>query len=37
MKDEYVWNEDPRIMVPLVLAVLSPGIVKIVLTIIGSF
>jgi hypothetical protein len=37
MKDEYVWNEDPRIMVPLVLAILFPGIVKIVLSIIGLF
>ena len=37
MKDEYVWTEDPRIMVPLVLAVLSPGIVKVVLAIIGLF
>jgi hypothetical protein len=37
MKEEYVWNEDRRIMIPLVLAVLSPGIVKILLAIIGLF
>jgi hypothetical protein len=37
MKDQHDWRENPRIMVPIVLAVLSPGIAKIVLAIIGLF
>jgi hypothetical protein len=34
MDDQYVWYKDLRIIVPIVL---SPGIVKIVLAIIGAF
>lgn len=37
MKDDYVWTEDPRIMLPIVLAILSPGIVKIISAIVGLF
>jgi hypothetical protein len=37
MKDQLDWRENPRIMLPLVLAVLSPGIAKILLTIIRLF
>ena len=37
MKDRYDWREDPKVMLPIVLAVLSPGIAKIVLSIIGLF
>jgi len=37
MKDQYDWRENPRVMLPIVLAVLSPGIAKILLAIIGLF
>jgi hypothetical protein len=37
MKDDYVWTEDPRVMLPIVLAILSPGIVKIISAIVGLF
>jgi hypothetical protein len=37
MKDQDDWRENPRIMLPIVLAILSPGIAKIVLAIIGLF
>jgi hypothetical protein len=37
MNDEYVWTKDPRIMLPVVLLTLSPGIAKIIIAIIGIF
>lgn len=35
-QDQYDWRRDPKVLLPVVLLVLSPGIVKIILSILGA-
>jgi hypothetical protein len=37
MEDQYAWISNRKVMIPLILLILSPGIAKIILTIIGLF
>jgi len=37
MEEQYPWVNNPKIMVPIVLLILSPGIAKVILAIVGIF
>jgi hypothetical protein len=37
MEEQYPWINNWKVMLPIVLLVLSPGIAKVILAIIGAF